>query len=101
MKAWQGMLAGMALALAGCGSSEKTAEENAVVPADAVTLSAQEITAWQGKDSAAAACTLAGGRIGLARQLNGASVGTCLLTNGRRCDAQSLEDGSCLAGGFR
>ncbi|QPQ25570.1 MULTISPECIES: putative hemolysin [Lonsdalea] len=101
MKVWQGMLAGIMLVLAGCGSSEKAAEKNAVVPAEAVRLSAQEMTAWQGKDSAAASCTLAGGKIGLARQLNGASVGTCLLTNGRRCDAQSLEDGSCLAGGLR
>lgn len=101
MKLRQGMLAGWVLVLVGCGSSEKATEENTVVPAEAVRLSAQEMTAWQGKDSAAASCTLAGGKIGLARQLNGASVGTCLLTNGRRCDAQSLEDGSCLAGGFR
>lgn len=101
MKLRQGMLAGLVLVLVGCGSGEKAAEERAVVPADAVTLTAQEMMAWQGKDSAAASCTLAGGKIGLARQLNGARVGTCLLTNGRRCDAQSLEDGSCLAGGFR
>ncbi|MGM3175078.1 DUF333 domain-containing protein [Dickeya lacustris] len=55
--------------------------------------------AWQGQGTPADVnCMLAGGRMGLSRQLSGASIGTCLLANGKRCDETALLNGRCPAG---
>ncbi|QYM95632.1 putative hemolysin [Dickeya ananatis] len=92
----QWLVVGTALMLVVCssgcsgGQSESTQMQESVAPQRA---------AWQGQETPAAVnCTLAGGRMGVSRQLSGASIGTCLLANGKRCDETSLMNGHCPAG---
>lgn len=47
---------------------------------------------------AAQNCSRAGGRLALARQLDGNSVGMCQLPNGKQCEEWALARGSCPAG---
>ncbi|QDX29839.1 DUF333 domain-containing protein [Dickeya poaceiphila] len=86
----QWLVAGTAVMLVACsgGQTESVQDTGAVVPQRA---------AWQGSP-AEVTCTLAGGRMGVSRQLNGASIGTCLLANGKRCNETALMNGSCPAG---
>ncbi|MEI7063374.1 DUF333 domain-containing protein [Dickeya chrysanthemi] len=88
----QWLVAGATLMLVACsgGQTESASVPEAVAPQRAV---------WQGQGSPAEVnCTLAGGRMGFSRQLNGASIGTCLLANGKRCSETALMNGSCPAG---
>lgn len=46
--------------------------------------------------SAAQTCSLAGGKLRMAPQLDGSSVGVCSMSNGRQCDEFALMQGSCI-----
>ncbi|SFM96484.1 Putative hemolysin [Izhakiella capsodis] len=41
-------------------------------------------------------CGVAGGTLAFSRQLDGTSVGTCQLPNGRRCNETALISGGCI-----
>ncbi|WP_253940868.1 DUF333 domain-containing protein [Dickeya dadantii] len=83
---------GRTLMLVACsgGQTESAQVQESVAPQRAT---------WQGQGTPAEVnCTLAGGRMGVSRQLSGASIGTCLLANGKRCSEAALMSGSCPAG---
>ncbi|KFX22047.1 DUF333 domain-containing protein [Pectobacterium betavasculorum] len=84
-----------ALLLAGCSNHS----ENAAAQQDAVQND-DTSTAVLLKSSSPidVNCTLIGGTMAIARQLDGASVGACQLANGKRCSEQALMNGSCPAG---
>ncbi|MCL6405160.1 DUF333 domain-containing protein [Dickeya dadantii] len=85
-------VAGATLMLVACsgGQTESAQVQESVAPQRAT---------WQGQGTPAEVnCTLAGGRMGVSRQLSGASIGTCLLANGKRCSEAALMSGSCPAG---
>lgn len=95
MKCYHWLFTAAVLVLAGCSNSEET---TAVTPHHS-TLNNNDATLSLKSDSPAdASCSLMGGTMALSRQLNGASVGTCQLANGKRCDERSLINGTCPAG---
>ncbi|WJY16854.1 DUF333 domain-containing protein [Pectobacteriaceae bacterium CE90] len=95
MKLSQWFLASTALILVACSSNENIETSSANLP----MMSARDMVALQNDGSSVAViCTLAGGKMGISRQLNGTRIGTCLLNNGKRCDEQELMSGTCSAG---
>jgi len=84
------LLAGATLILAACSSNKETAE----VPQQGNSFNIAHRTLNAG-GPAAAACSLAGGSLQLARQLDGSSVGMCQMTNGRRCAESAVMSGTC------
>ncbi|PWC16323.1 DUF333 domain-containing protein [Brenneria corticis] len=96
MKRYQWLFAAAALLLAGCSNGEKNAAaERQGVAAD---NAGNSIVLLKSSTPAEVNCVLAGGTMATSRQLNGASVGTCQLANGKRCDEQALLNGTCPAG---
>ncbi|RTP27560.1 putative hemolysin [Enterobacter roggenkampii] len=45
--------------------------------------------------SGQANCSMIGGSLSVARQLDGSAIGMCALPNGKRCSEQSLAVGTC------
>ncbi|QTF08486.1 DUF333 domain-containing protein [Brenneria izadpanahii] len=95
MKSYQWLFTAAVLVLAGCSNSEKTTAVNQQDPSFKNDNSAVLLKIDSPAD---ASCSLMGGTMALSRQLNGASVGTCQLANGKRCDERSLMNGTCPAG---
>ncbi|MBJ7220940.1 MULTISPECIES: putative hemolysin [unclassified Brenneria] len=93
MKLHHWLFTAAALVLAGCGSSEKTTTVD-----QAFNNSESAVALLKSSTLADVNCTLAGGTMAMSRQLDGASVGTCQLANGKRCDERSLMNGTCPAG---
>ncbi|CPR19911.1 DUF333 domain-containing protein [Brenneria goodwinii] len=95
MKLYQWLFTAAVLVLSGCGNSERTTAVNQQEP----SFNNGNPTVLLKSDSPAdASCSLMGGTMALSRQLNGASVGTCQLANGKRCDERALMNGTCPAG---
>jgi putative hemolysin len=81
------LLAGTVLLLAACSSHDDSAD----VP--------QKGNHSVNMDSPAyAACSMAGGQLRLAPQLDGSNVGMCSMANGRQCSEAALMQGRCTAG---
>ncbi len=89
MKAVTFLLAGCALLLSACSSSEADNE-----PPQQAT-SAHVMPRVVMSDFAASTCANAGGTLALSRQLDGSSVGMCQMANGRRCSENALASGTC------
>lgn len=85
--ALRSLLVAATLVLAACSSHKESAE----VPQQANSYN----IAHRSNSPAAAACSLAGGSLQLARQLDGSSVGMCQMTNGRRCAESAVMSGTC------
>ncbi|AIA70834.1 putative lipoprotein [Pectobacterium atrosepticum SCRI1043] len=85
-----------ALLLAGCSNHS----ENAAVAQQDAMQNDDRSTAVLLKSSSPVDvnCTLIGGTMASARQLDGMNVGACQLANGKRCSEQSVMNGSCPAG---
>lgn len=90
MKAATFLLAGCALLLSACSSSEEADNE----PPQQAT-SAHVLPRVVMSNFAASTCANAGGTLALSRQLDGSSVGMCQLANGRRCSENALVSGTC------
>ena len=91
--AFRVLLAAGVLVLAACSSHEDSAD----VPqkGNSVNVSARTVN----MDSPAyAACSMAGGQLRLAPQLDGSRVGMCSMSNGRQCSETALMQGRCTAG---
>ncbi len=85
------LLAAGTLMLAAC-SNHDTAE----VPQQGNSVNiGQHVVNLEGP--VAANCSLIGGQLRLARQLDGSSVGMCQMANGRRCSESALMSGACTA----
>lgn len=82
------LLAGATLLLAACSSHKEAAD----VPQQANSFN---IARSLNSSPASAACSMAGGNLELARQLDGTSVGMCQMSNGRRCSESGIMNGSC------
>ncbi|MEC5320363.1 DUF333 domain-containing protein [Brenneria populi subsp. brevivirga] len=95
MKLHQWLFAAAVLVLSGCSSNSE--ETNAVAQRNA-SFNSDAAVRLKSDSPADASCSLIGGTMALSRQLNGASVGTCQLANGKRCDERSLINGTCPAG---
>lgn len=101
MKYYHWLFTAAVLVLAGCSNSEETTavtSHHSALSNDVSSMSLERVSSLNSGSPADASCSLMGGTMALSRQLNGASVGTCQLANGKRCDEQSLINGSCPAG---
>lgn len=95
MKYYQWLFTAAVLVLSGCSNSE---EPRAVTQRNSSFTHDNSTVLLKSDSPADASCSLMGGTMALSRQLNGASVGTCQLANGKRCDERSLINGTCPAG---
>lgn len=77
------LLAGATLVLAACSSNKETAE--VAQQANSYNIGHRSANA----SPAAAACSLEGGSLQLARQLDGSAVNMCQMANGRRVPLRS------------
>ena len=87
------LLAGAVLVLAACSSHDDSND----VPqkGNSVNLSNHSVN----MDSPAfAACSMAGGQLRMAPQLDGSRLGMCSMSNGRQCSESALMAGRCTAG---
>nr|WP_113868318.1 MULTISPECIES: DUF333 domain-containing protein [Brenneria]MCV9877580.1 DUF333 domain-containing protein [Brenneria izbisi]MCV9880855.1 DUF333 domain-containing protein [Brenneria izbisi]NMN91833.1 putative hemolysin [Brenneria salicis ATCC 15712 = DSM 30166]RBP59880.1 putative hemolysin [Brenneria salicis ATCC 15712 = DSM 30166]RLM29875.1 hypothetical protein BHG07_13845 [Brenneria salicis ATCC 15712 = DSM 30166] len=94
MKGYQWLVTVAALVLAGCSGGEKAAAVDKRDPA----LDENSVVLLKSSTPLDVNCTLIGGTMALSRQLDGASVGTCQLANGKRCDERAVMNGTCPAG---
>ena len=83
------LLAGATMLLAACSSHQETAEVQQ--QGNSFNIAHRNLN----NSPAAAACSLAGGTLQLARQLDGTSVGMCQMSNGRRCGESAVMNGQC------
>ncbi|MCG8707889.1 DUF333 domain-containing protein [Brenneria sp. 4F2] len=95
MKCYPWLFTAAVLLLSGCSHNQ---DATAVMSPDSSLKNNDASVLLKGDSPADANCSLAGGTMALSRQLNGASVGTCQLANGKRCDERSLINGTCPAG---
>ncbi|AVF34349.1 putative hemolysin [Rahnella sikkimica] len=90
--AFRVLLAAGVLVLAACSSHDDSAD----VPQKGNSVNVGQRTV--NMDSPAyAACSMAGGQLRLAPQLDGSRVGMCSMANGRQCSEASLMQGLCKA----
>ncbi|CAM3927209.1 MULTISPECIES: DUF333 domain-containing protein [Rahnella] len=91
--AFRVLLAAGVLVLAACSSHDEPAE--VVQKGNSVNVGQRAVN----MDSPAyAACSMAGGQLRLAPQLDGSRVGMCSMANGRQCSEAALMQGRCTAG---
>ncbi|MGA9608514.1 MAG: DUF333 domain-containing protein [Rouxiella badensis] len=83
------LLAGVTLVLAACSSNKESAEVQQ--QGNSFNIAHRNLS----NSPAAAACSMAGGTLQLARQLDGTSVGMCQMSNGRRCGESAVMSGAC------
>ncbi|ACS85538.1 putative hemolysin [Musicola paradisiaca] len=93
MKTLTWLMVGIVLTLGGCSRHQDSDSAGSVTP----VASQGNLSGPANTSPAEVNCMLAGGRMGSARQLNGALIGTCLLANGKRCDENALLKGTCPA----
>lgn len=82
-----GFLAGVAILFLSACSSEPPQQATAahVAPGMRAAMS----------DRGQANCSMIGGSMSVARQLDGSVTGMCALPNGKRCSESALASGSC------
>lgn len=82
-----GFMAGVAVLFLSACSSEPPQQATAahVAPGMRAAMS----------DRGQANCSMIGGELSVARQLDGSVMGMCALPNGKRCSESSLASGSC------
>lgn len=82
-----GFLAGVAILFLSACSSEPPQQATAahVAPGMRAAMS----------DRGQANCSMIGGSMSVARQLDGSVTGMCALPNGKRCSENALASGSC------
>jgi putative hemolysin len=87
------LLVGAVLVLAACSSHDDSSD----VPqkGNSVNIGAHSVNM---DTPAYAACSMAGGQLRLAPQLDGSRIGMCSLSNGRQCSEAALLQGRCSAG---
>ena len=85
MKIVRWLCVGSVLLLAACGGRSESPQRMNETDAQVIAMS----------EPAAQNCAKAGGRLALAWQLNGNSVGMCQLPNGKQCEEWALEHGTC------
>ncbi|PWC12847.1 DUF333 domain-containing protein [Brenneria roseae subsp. americana] len=97
MKSYQWLFTAAVLLLAGCSNGEKNTAIDKQEPA-LNEENKSSIVLLKSSTPLDVNCTLIGGTMAVSRQLDGASVGTCQLANGKRCDERAVMNGTCPAG---
>lgn len=88
------LLAATVFLLAACSSSENTENQEPIQQAQATSAHVAQLVIGMA-NPASVNCTRAGGRLTLASQLDGSTLGMCQLPNGKQCEEWALMRGAC------